>query len=148
MKSTLGTMTLSLVGISVVMAAALVGVNLLTQDAIARSREEARRQAVAEVLPAFDNDPTANPVSVGDCTIYIATNGGQSVGAAVETYTDEGFSGRFTILAGFDAKGAVSGYRVLEHSETPGLGARMASWFCEDGTGHNILGLSLSLIHI
>ena len=32
-------------------------------------------------------------------------------------------------MAGFDKEGNVSGYAVLEHKETPGLGSKMDVWF-------------------
>ena len=35
-------------------------------------------------------------------------------------------------MAGFDADGRLTGYRVLSHAETPGLGAKMDTWFQTD----------------
>jgi electron transport complex protein RnfG len=47
-------------------------------------------------------------------------------GSAVQTYTDNGFSGRFTLMVGFMPDGSISNIEVLEHKETPGLGTKMA----------------------
>ena len=47
------------------------------------------------------------------------------------------------MLVGFDAEGKVLGYTVLQHSETPGLGAKADKWFQKDGKG-NIIGRDLS----
>ncbi len=140
MKSNLTTMCLSLCGLSLLVGAALAGVNILTQKPIAEAQEAARRQAIAEVLPAFDNNPSDNVYEVDGLTLFPATLGGERVGTAVETFSDNGFSGRFTILAGFDTDGRITGYRVLSHAETPGLGARMADWFTEPGSTHYIIG--------
>ncbi len=35
-------------------------------------------------------------------------------------------------MAGFGADGSLTGYRVLSHAETPGLGSKMDSWFMND----------------
>ncbi len=34
----------------------------------------------------------------------------------------------------------MTGYKVLSHTETPGLGERMCTWFSEAGTTHDIRG--------
>lgn len=140
MKSTLLTMTAGLCGIALVAGAALAGVNILTEEPIAEAQAAARRQAIAEVLPQFDNNPADEAFEYDGLTLFPAKMSGADVGMAVETYSDNGFSGRFTILAGFDMAGRLTGYRVLSHAETPGLGARMSDWFSEDGTQHSAIG--------
>ena len=47
------------------------------------------------------------------------------------------------ILVGFDAEGKILGYTVLQHAETPGLGAKADKWFQKDGKG-SIIGRDLS----
>lgn len=39
------------------------------------------------------------------------------------------------ILVGFDLDGKILGYTILEHAETPGLGAKADKWFQKDGKG-------------
>ncbi|MDE6564695.1 MAG: RnfABCDGE type electron transport complex subunit G [Muribaculaceae bacterium] len=133
-------MTAGLCGIALVAGAALAGVNILTEEPIAEAQAAARRQAIAEVLPQFDNNPADEAYEYDGLTLFPAKMSGADVGMAVETYSDNGFSGRFTILAGFDMAGRLTGYRVLSHAETPGLGARMSDWFSEDGTQHSAIG--------
>ncbi len=141
MKSSLRNMVLSLTGLTLVVGGALAGVNLLTAEPIREASRKARVDAMAAILPSFDNDISAAATDAGNgLVIYPALLGDQPVGAAVETFSDNGFSGRFTVLVGFDSQGAVSGYRVLEHSETPGLGAKMGEWFMAEGTGHDVVG--------
>lgn len=146
MKSSFRNMVLSLGGLTLFVGAVLAGVNIITAKPIEEAARKARIDAMAAVLPPFNNDIAAGAVPCdGGLTLYPALLDGRAVGAAVETFSDNGFSGRFTLIAGFDANGTLTGYKVLEHSETPGLGARMAEWFCAEGTAHNVLGTAKSL---
>ncbi len=140
MKSTLPNMLLSLTGLSLVAAAALGIVATFTEEPIAKAQEQARREAMEAILPQFDNNVSATADTVNGLIIYKATFEGTPSGIAVETYSDNGFSGRIDIMVGFDTNGSITGYRVLQHAETPGLGAKMGEWFCADGTNHNVIG--------
>lgn len=51
------------------------------------------------------------------------------LGTAVESTDKNGFGGSIKIMVGFDSEGKILGYEVLEHSETPGLGAQANEWF-------------------
>lgn len=140
-------MTVSLCGISLLIGAALAGVDSLTRGPIAKARENIRNEAIAEVLPKFDNTPSAQAIYTEDGqAIFPASLNGSNVGVAVETYSDNGFSGRFTVLVGLDTLGSVTGYKVLSHAETPGLGERMCTWFSEAGTTHDIRGKNAPLV--
>lgn len=138
-------MTLSLTVLTVVVGCALGVVNYFTAEPIAEGALKARRDALSAVLPEFDNDLFADVAAVGNCKVYPATLGGNRVGVAVEAFSDAGFGGRISVLYGFDDEGKVLGYKVLSHSETPGLGANMQNWFDDEGTGHCILGSSVPL---
>lgn len=137
-------MLLSLGGTAIVAAAVLGFVNTITADPIADAAQKTRIEAMAEVLPAFDNDVAATAQSTADgFTIYTATLGGKPAGTAVESYSDAGFGGRIIVLTGFDTQGCITGYRVLEHAETPGLGAKAGEWFA--APGHDIRGSKSAL---
>jgi len=43
------------------------------------------------------------------------------------------------VLVGFDAEGNILGYTLLEHQETPGLGAKADQWF-QKGQKGDIIG--------
>ena len=74
MKSTLLTMTASLCGLALLVGAALAGVNILTEKPIAEAQAEARRQAIAAVLPEFDNNPSEEAIVTPDgLTLFPAT---------------------------------------------------------------------------
>ncbi len=145
MKSTLGNMILSLGCISAAVGAILAGVNLLTAGPIEESARAASVEAVASVLPPFDNDPQAQAINIDGCEIYPASLNGQAAGAAVKVSTMDGFSGLITLMVGFDTSGCITGYSILEQAETPGLGAKAQEWF-RDSTGHrSIIGSTAPL---
>jgi len=68
--------------------------------------------------------------------IYRATKQGQAVAAAIETTAPDGYSGKIQLVVGITRSQAdsamVTGVRVLEHKETPGLGdkidLRISNW--------------------
>ena len=63
---------------------------------------------------------------------------GKDLGAAVESTTG-GFGGDLKVLVGFDPEGKILGYTLLEHAETPGLGAKADKWF-QKGEKGDIIG--------
>lgn len=143
MKSNMKTMVVSLVVMTAAAGAILAAVKMFTGPAALATMEKQRREAIVEVLPPF-SDITVSTDSA--LTVYNAIGSdGTPAGVAVESFSDAGFGGRISILAGFDASGRLTGYRVLSHSETPGLGANMDHWFRAEGTAHNVLGSTGSL---
>ena len=132
-------MFLSLTVICVVAGAILAGVNMYTTGPIAATKAAALEEAIKAVTPAFDNKPTEDVYMAvtadGDSLkIYPAMKNSKLVGAAVESNTKKGFSGEIKVIVGFDAEGKLLNYSVLQHAETPGLGAKMQEWFREDKT--------------
>ena len=122
-------MLLSLTGICLVAGAILAGVNQFTAGPIAVAKATALEEAIKAVAPEFDNKPTEDVYmavsSDGDSLkIYPAKKGGQVVGGAVESNTKKGFSGEIRVIVGFDMDGKILNYSVLQHAETPGLGAK------------------------
>lgn len=118
-------MVLSLALISVGMSAALGFVYNLTKGPIEIAQKQKEVQALKEVLPEFDNDPTLDVKVADGLNYYTATRGEEIVGYAVNTYTDKGFSGRFTLMVGFKPDGTINEISVLDQKETPGLGTKM-----------------------
>ena len=130
LKSSLLNMFLSLTVICLCAGAILATVNRYTSEPIALAKAAALELAIREVTPDFDNNPLAEAflavTSDGDSlTIYPALKEGQQVGVAVESNSMNGFSGEIRVIVGFDTEGAVVNYSVLQHAETPGLGAKM-----------------------
>jgi electron transport complex protein RnfG len=121
----------------------LAGVHELTRERITEQERAALRARLAEVLdPArYDNDPLADsftetaPDLLGDdrpVRVYRARREGRPVAVMLETVAPDGYNGDIGLLVGIDANGVVTGVRVLQHRETPGLGdpieARRSDW--------------------
>ena len=129
----------SVLTVVAVVAGLLLGyVNKLTAEPIAQANAKALSDAIALVVPGFDNEPAANPdtIEVDGVTykIYKATKEDKFIGAAVESSAN-GFGGALTVLVGFDADGKIIDYSLLSHAETPGLGSKAADWFKKGGKG-------------
>lgn len=128
-ESTFVSMTLTLFIVTAVAAFSLGGVYNLTKDAIEAAKKAKKEKAIKEVLPEFDSlvtfmvMPETGPDSLEFSTASLA---GVVIGTAVETYTDNGFSGRFKIMVGFKPDGSINNTALLEHKETPGLGDKMS----------------------
>lgn len=122
----------------------LAMVNIATADRIQEQQFLAERRALADVFPeAFhDNDLLASsiPFNPGQPTSfslldvltlrvprdgYIARSNGEFAGAIIPVDALDGYSGRIALLVGILADGTISGVRVLEHRETPGLGDKI-----------------------
>ncbi len=125
LESTLPNMVLSLTIISLVMSAALSLVYLKTKGPIEKAAVKKEKDAIAQVVPAFDNNPADSAQNVNGVFIYTVKKQGNVVGYAIKTYTDQGFSGHIEIMAGFLPDGSIYNSLVLEHKETPGLGSKM-----------------------
>jgi electron transport complex protein RnfG len=121
-------MVLTLFVVTAVAALALGGVYTVTKEPIAIAKRLKVEKAIGEVLPAFDSLTEMKILPEGgkdSLTFYTASKAGDTIGIAIKTYTDVGYSGRFWIMVGFEKDGIISGTSVLEHKETPGLGDKM-----------------------
>lgn len=130
-ESTFKNMVLSLTLISLGAAACLGFVYQMTKEPIEVANLNKKINAIKQVVPEFDNNPDAEmyrlPTGDGDSLdVYPAKKGGETVGYAVTTYTNNGFSGNITLMAGFKQDGSINDIAVLNHKETPGLGTKMA----------------------
>ena len=154
LPSTLPNMILSLGIICLIIAGILALVNVATKNTIAQAETKAKVEAIKEIVPAFDNNPYEEQDTVAleseprPLIVYPATQGGQPVGYAIETYTDAGFAGHIDIMVGFDMQSQIVGFKVLKHGETPGLGAKIQEWFTSPAPNANLIrdvrGLDMS----
>jgi electron transport complex protein RnfG len=125
LKNMVGTLLL----ITCIAAAALGAVYVLTKEPIEAARLAKINNAIAEVLPPFDNNPSgeAEDVAVDGrmLRLFPAKKDGQLVGIAVETVTTKGFGGLITLMVGFLPDGTIYNTAVIAHAETPGLGDKI-----------------------
>ena len=128
-ESTFSNMVLTLFLVSLLASAALGGVYILTEDPIAEAMAAKKNLAIKRVVPEFTNNPGTEYYSMfvdGDSLFfYVAKQGDDTVGIAIETWTTQGFGGTVKLIAGFSPDGTIYNIAVLEHKETPGLGSKM-----------------------
>lgn len=128
-ESTFKNMTIALFVITAVAGLFMAAVYSVTKEPIAISQKAKINNAIKMVIPEFEtiSDTLLMPEDGKDSIrIHRLLKGTETSGVAVETYTDKAFSGRFTLMVGFQPDGAISNIEVLEHKETPGLGTKMA----------------------
>ncbi len=131
MKETLR-LVVTLTLICLISGGLLAGFDGLTRERIAKVNIQRRQTALEAVLPGtnqYDNTPISDAVTVRhldrDWTFFTARKAGVFAGAAVETGSPNGYSGKIRLMFGFDAEGKSVGIAILEQKETPGLGANI-----------------------
>ncbi len=105
--------------ICAVVSAVLGGVNYITKDKIAELTAQKTAAAYAEVLP------TSGEYTEVEYTGDVATVDAVATceeGTIVQM-TVSGAQSMVTLVVGVDNDGAVTGVSIVEHGETPGLGA-------------------------
>lgn len=126
------------------LATSLVSVtHLLTADRIQEQQQKELLKVLNQVIPAESHDnelyksctlinneqylgtPEAMPA-------YLAKKEGDVTGVAIEAIAPDGYNGAIKLIVGLDITGTVTGVRVLNHNETPGLGdkvdTRVTDW--------------------
>ena len=128
-KDTLFNMFVALFVICVVAGGVLGVVYNATKDPIAAAETAKRTEAIKNVLPEFNELKETKVKSAMediDIPFYLAYDADNNfIGAAVETFTNKGFSGNVSLMVGILADGTINNISVLQHAETPGLGSKM-----------------------
>ena len=147
LESSLQNMTLVLTSVAVIMGGILAYVNHLTEGPINEQKAKALADGIKSVMGVSDitvatTDTVRQQDAKGKEMVYVIYQTkdaqGQDLGAAVES-TSGGFGGDLKVLVGFDPEGKILGYTLLEHAETPGLGAKADKWF-QKGEKGDIIG--------
>lgn len=124
----------ALLGLVAVLGTALLaGVNTLTKDRIVEQQRRAVLVQLNQVLPAnaYDNELHEDLVVINDpdhfrqrvpVRVYRARLRGAPVAAIFDLATPDGYNGDIRLLVAIRYDGHISGVRVVEHRETPGLG--------------------------
>ncbi|MCM1109357.1 MAG: RnfABCDGE type electron transport complex subunit G [Clostridium sp.] len=136
LESSLLNMTVVLTLISVIAGGALAYVNKMTQEPIEAINAKNLQDGIKQVI--LGNTTGELTVEAPDTLeggyIVYATDQGTAVSAS-----ENGFGGTLTVLVGFDTEGSILGYTILTSAETPGLGAKAATWF-QKGAKGDIIG--------
>ncbi len=116
--------------IAAVSAGVLAYVNEKTAEPIAKALLEEKMSAVRSVLPPYDNEPDKDMITIGladgdSLEVYRGRKDGAVTGAAFAITSPDGYSGDIEFMIGVDGEGVMQGLMVLNHLETPGLGAKI-----------------------
>ena len=129
-QSTLRNMVLCLFLVTLVSSALMGAAYVLTYEAIALQQSAKINNAIAAVVPAFDNSPSAEMLVQEEggkqVKVYPIKKDGKMVGYAVEASTTNGYnSDPIVLMIGFLPDGTIYKSTVVSHGETPGLGDKM-----------------------
>ncbi|MCQ2073645.1 MAG: RnfABCDGE type electron transport complex subunit G [Bacteroidaceae bacterium] len=138
LESNIFNMAVVLTVISIVSAGLLALVNGVTSGPIAEINGKTVSDGVKNVVIGDGNvDFMVLPPQEKNGFVFhkVTDASGNILGTAVESTDPNGFGGNLKIMVGFDPEGEILGYQVLEHSETPGLGAQADAWFRQASGG-------------
>jgi len=107
----------------------------LTENQIERQEKAQLLSILNQVIPhnLHDNELSEACVLVKDSALgtsesmpaYMATLNGEPSAVAIEAIAPDGYNGAIKIIVGVKQDGIVTGTRVLQHNETPGLGDKV-----------------------
>lgn len=146
LESSITNMVLVLVGVALITGGILAYVNHITEAPIKLQAEKTLADGIKAVmggvqLSVAENDTIKQTIKGKEAVFVIhktVDSNKQDLGVAVESTTG-GFGGDLKVLVGFDKDGNILGYTILQHAETPGLGAKADKWFQKYGKG-SIIG--------
>ena len=149
LNSSLKNMVCVLVGVALVTGGLLAVVNNVTKDPKAAKAEQTLAEGIKSVMGTdkitVSSTDSVNNNENGKDRLYIIHNvsdaDSKPIGAAVEAI-GQGFGGDLKVLVGFSMDGKILGYTILQHAETPGLGAKAGEWFQKSQKG-DIIGKEL-----
>lgn len=112
-------------GIVTLVCGALLGiVYVVTEDAVSDAQQAKSTKAIEAVSPAFASLSEGMEAD-GKTKYYVARNAADTAIALIVTAeTSKGFGGKIKMMVGFLPDGTIYDTSVLEHAETPGLGAK------------------------
>ena len=126
-KDSFVNMVVTLFVITAIPAVLLGFVYKFTKEPIEQAKKIKLSNSIDLVVPGAStaeiNQFSVMPETGKDSlTFYEVVSENKIIGTAVQTYSDNAFGGRITIMVGFKPDGTIIDNDVLEHSETPGLG--------------------------
>jgi electron transport complex protein RnfG len=157
-----------LVSICLISAVALTFVNETT---LAKRQENAMKVLENAKLKVLKNDIKSQVKKIikidkiNEIQFYKVLNSSETIISYICEFSADGFGGKIKLLLGVELSGKITGLKVLEQKETPGLGAKIEEvepticqkyknnsdevdvnqpWFCEQYKGLSIEQLSLS----
>ena len=130
-------LTLELTLIAAISAGLLAFVSAKTRPARENAAKTRRLDAVRRVLHLGEGETIRTDEERG---VYLVEKDGHVAKAAVESFSPHGYGGPIRIVVAADASGTIIDFAVVEASETPGLGAKIASEGFASGLRGKTLG--------
>ena len=112
-------LVLTLVAVTVAAAVLLGGVDLITAPAIAARQEEDYRNALEEYFPDLADYKTEE---CGEDSFDLVYDGGGELLGVMASASVQGYDDEISYNLALDCEGVVLGLRIVEHSETQGVG--------------------------
>lgn len=107
-----------------IVASALLGLTYnVTKDQIAAVQKAASDAAMIEVLPGAATFSEYDAAQIGNDAILLAAKEESGLGYVFKVQ-DKGFGGAYVIMVGIAPDGTVTGAKLLDNAETPGLGSK------------------------
>ena len=102
-----------------------------TQKVIDERKQADLQASLLELFPDAENFSAISGITSPDQSAifesaYKAVKDGKTIGVAVQV-TRAGYGGPVKVLVGVSAQGVITRVKIMEHSETPGLGANAAA---------------------
>ncbi len=116
--------------VGLISALVLSVISSLVATPIAQAELRNTNQALQQILPPFDNQPSEKRV---ECTtpngwpvsFMAAVKDGKIVAIAAEATNPQGYAGNVQALVGLDNDGTIRAVLITKQNETPGLGANV-----------------------
>lgn len=126
--------------VALLSAISLAVVYKLTKEPIKAAKNAKELSAINEVIVTeFNNNPFEEKIQIKNTgiEIYPARLDGTITSVAIKTFSNDGFGGKIELIVGFFLDGTITGYKIIEQKETPGLGDKVM----EDGFANQLAGL-------
>ena len=121
-----------IIALTVISAAAgviLAVTNKVTTAPITSAAQKETVEALAAVLPPFDNDPNRCATTFTEkgqtWNFHVGRKAGVFTGAAFEASSPNGYGGEIRLMVGITAANEIKCIKILAQKETPGLGTKI-----------------------
>lgn len=101
-------------------------VNAVTLPKINENRTKALYSGLNEIVSDGEIDSTKGEIKVNESVVssYYCVNSNSTLIGYVLSLNANGYGGSFSLIAYYDLSGKVKGVKMLENSETPGIGKK------------------------
>lgn len=121
---------------AIITAGLIALTQVITKDRIADQIKQARSKALLEIVPIgqFNNDllddafwlEAEEQLGLKEAAeAFVALNNGQPRYFILPIVAPDGYTGPIRLILSLDLSGTITGLRVIEHKETPGLGDKI-----------------------